>query len=120
MDMGQVLAIVFTGLTIVFIALVILIIFVSIMGNLLNAKKDKPSEPDKKQDSDAKKNTKSLPAPVVEDGISDEIIAVISAAVAAMSDSSTGSSFVIRGIKKSKVGRPVWSMAGIQENTRSF
>ncbi len=59
-------------------------------------------------------------APVVEDGIPEEVVAVIAAAVAAMSDGNT--KFAVRRISaaRSQGARPVWSAAGIAENTRPF
>ena len=59
------------------------------------------------------------PVPVVEDGISDEVVAVIAAAVAAMSDGNT--QYTIRRIRPARTNaRPVWATAGIAENTQPF
>ena len=61
----------------------------------------------------------AAPAPVVEDGIPEEVVAVIAAAVAAMSDGNTR--FAVRRISASRPsGRPVWAAAGLAENTRPF
>lgn len=57
------------------------------------------------------------PAPVVEQGISDEVVAAIAAAVAA----TEGSGAVVRSIKKKNVGgRNPWSAAATADNTRPF
>lgn len=57
--------------------------------------------------------------PVVEDGVSDEVVAVITAAIAAMSDG--GTQYTIRRIRPTSSGtRPVWAAAGIAENTQPF
>ena len=63
---------------------------------------------------------KAAPAPVVEDGVSDEVVAVIAAAIAAMSDGTT--TYAIRRIRPaSRVSaRPTWAAAGIADNTRPF
>lgn len=60
---------------------------------------------------------KPAPAPVVEQGISDEVVAAIAAAVAA----TQGSGAVVRSIKKKNVGgRNPWSAAATADNTRPF
>lgn len=57
------------------------------------------------------------PAPIVEQGISDEVVAAIAAAVAA----TEGSGAVVRSIKKKNVGgRNPWSAAATADNTRPF
>lgn len=60
---------------------------------------------------------KPVPAPIVEQGISDEVVAAIAAAVAA----TEGSGAVVRSIKKKNVGgRNPWSAAATADNTRPF
>ena len=54
-----------------------------------------------------------------EDGISGDVVAAISAAVAVMM-SAEGKSYRIRSVKRVKESRPAWSAAGVQENTRPF
>lgn len=116
MDLGYVITVVFTGLFIVFLALVLLIGFVSLLGKFFSAKK-KPTNSNNAGNSN--KTVTENNAPSIENGISDEVVAVIAAAIAAMS--ADGTSYTIRSIKKSKtVGRPVWAAAGLQENTRPF
>ena len=57
------------------------------------------------------------PAPVVQPGISGEVVAAISAAIAA----TEGSGAVIRSIKKKNVGgRNPWAQAAVNDNTRPF
>lgn len=58
------------------------------------------------------------PAPVADDGISDEVVAVIAAAVAAMAPE--GTTYAVRRIRRERSGRPVWAAAGVLENTRPF
>ncbi len=59
-------------------------------------------------------------APVVEAGVPDEVVAVIAAAIAAMSDGTTR--YTVRRISpaRQKGARPVWAAAGIAENTHPF
>ena len=52
------------------------------------------------------------------DGVNDEVVAVISAAVAAMYGSSGKAR--IKSIKKSDTGRSAWANAGLLDNTRPF
>ncbi|MCH5321031.1 MAG: OadG family protein [Eubacterium sp.] len=57
------------------------------------------------------------PAPVVEQGISGEVVAAIAAAVTAYE----GKDVVIRSIKKKNVGgRNPWAAAAVNDNTRPF
>ncbi len=58
-------------------------------------------------------------SPVV-DGIPDEVVAVIAAAVAAMSDGTT--QYAIRRIRpaSARATRSVWAAAGLADNTRPF
>jgi len=122
------------GFTVVFIGLVLLVTIFSIMGLIFKGiSKSSAKKSEKKKVKTEKKNSEkkavvaekkeevSAPTPVVEDGISDEIVAVIAAAIASMSDGETR--YAVRSIKKTRnttAGRPVWAMAGIRENTTSF
>lgn len=121
------------GFTVVFIGLILLVTIFSIMGLIFksvsksSAKKEekKKAKTDKKSSEKKtvvteKKEESVAPVPVVEDGISDEIVAVIAAAIASMSDGETR--YAVRSIKKTRNigGRPAWAMAGIRENTSSF
>ena len=57
------------------------------------------------------------PAPRVENGISDEVVAVITAAVAA----SEGGKATVKSIKKAgRSGRNAWAQAAVLDNTRPF
>ena len=58
------------------------------------------------------------PAPVADDGVNEEVIAVISAAVATMYGSPEKAR--IKSIKKSSGGRSAWANAGLLDNTRPF
>lgn len=59
--------------------------------------------------------------PEIESGISDEIIAVITAAIAAMSSAaSDGKTLAIKSIKQVKPARNSWAFAGLLDNTRPF
>lgn len=61
--------------------------------------------------------TAPAPLPVVEQGISGEIVAAITAAIVA----SEGTGVVVRSIKKKKIsGRNPWAQAANMDNTRPF
>ncbi len=71
------------------------------------------------------KQPKATPVPTVntvssiDDGVSDEVVAVIAAAVAAMSDGNTR--YTIRRIRPSQAStRSAWAAAGIADNTQPF
>lgn len=119
-DASQVTAVVITGLSVVFLALVILIAFVWLFGKLFTKKKnDKAKEQAKPQ---SPKPVVSPPAASpVKSEESDEVIAVIAAAVAAMG-AAEGKAYRLRSVKavKNKPSRSAWSMAGIQNDTTPF
>lgn len=51
-------------------------------------------------------------------GVSDEIVAVIAASVAAMAPE--GKQYRIKSVSRVRSQRPVWAAAGLAENTRPF
>lgn len=114
-------SVVLTGLVVVFIALILLVLFVSLFGKVFTA-----AEKSKKN----KLPEKTSPAPTisaqvvpeVEDGISDEVVAVITAAVSALNENSNGITYSVKAIKKAgnSNSRMAWSNAGIMENSRPF
>ena len=89
---GTVASVVITGIVVVFIGLVLLILLVSIYGKIfdvINSRAARKAEEAKKAAEAAKAVAKPEPikvaAPVVEDGIEEETVAVIMAAISAMS-----------------------------------
>lgn len=106
-------ATVITGMVVVFLILGLLIgllYIISFFCNLGNKKK---------------KDAKPAPAPapvelIEEDENDDEVIAVISAAIAAYT-AGDGKTYAIKRIKRAeKQPRSSWGNAGVNENTRSF
>lgn len=123
---GTVASVVITGLVVVFIGLILLILLVSIYGKIfdvINSRAARKAEEAKKAAEAAKTVAKPEPvkvaAPVVEDGIEEETVAVIMAAISAMS-SAEGKKLVLKSVKTAKPQRPAWSTAGIIDNTRPF
>ncbi len=115
-------ATVIIGLGVVFAVLLVLVFLCWVLSKVMGGvvKSDKP-QADKKEAPKAKKTPApqvQKTAPVVEDGISNEVVAAISAAVACMMGA--GKPFAIRSVKRARGARPVWSAAGIAENTRPF
>lgn len=121
MDWSYVGAVVISGLTIVFVALILLIAAVWIMGKIFTAfGSSGKKKPDAKNDVQP---VKAAPAPQTSAEISDgdEVIAVIAAAVAAMSEE-CGKPLRIKSIRP--VGRKsranAWAGAAAAETTRAF
>ncbi len=123
MDWGLALSTTATGLIVVFLVLVILIIVVSILGKIMSfVTNQKKSNNQKSKESEQQVEEKQENTSVqieLQEGISDEIVAAISAAVTVIL-SNEGKSCRIRSVKRSKNNRPAWSAAGIHDNTRPF
>ena len=119
--------VVLTGFVVVFAMLILLIFIIKIYSAIVqkaqNAGSNSKKGKDKKDEKSAEKPV-ATPAPAVTastatDGISDEVVAVISAAVATMYGSSEKAR--IKSIKKSSDGgRSAWAKAGVLDNTRPF
>jgi sodium pump decarboxylase gamma subunit len=120
-------AVILTGLVVVFVALIILIVVVKNTGRIVNQTASalqssaKPSAP---APASAPVQAAAAPAPVVQQGIAAETVAVISAAIAAfMEEEAPGAQYSVASIQRSpnrRVQRPVWGFAGMQQNTRPF
>ncbi len=121
MEMSYVWAVVITGLVVVFLGLILLIAFISIVGKIFSAidksKKNKTVEFHSKTVDIASVNNGF-------DAISDdtEVVAAIAAAVAMMgiADNTT---YKIKSIKAANNARPsrnAWAMAGLNESTSPF
>ena len=117
-----------TGIMVVFLILAILILFFWLMGVVFKSiDKSKKAKEQAAKEAAAKAVKADAPqAEVIEavetaDEVDDaEIIAVISAAIAAYSEQD-GTAYSIRSIKrKDNRTRSAWSLAGIGENTRPF
>ena len=129
MTMPYVFAVVITGLVVVFLGLVLLIAFISLIGAIfkkMNQSKSaspKDNAPASKPVPKVQPAAVSKPAPAAsayEDD--DEIIAVISAAVAMMS-ASEGKNYRIKSVRaassKGSSGN-AWASAALREATRPF
>ncbi|MFA9379850.1 MAG: OadG family transporter subunit [Acetanaerobacterium sp.] len=112
-------SVVLVGITIVFLTLIGLTLVFMLYGKVVdgitgrNKGGTKPPAPPKKTPKT------SSPAPVVEQGISDDVIAAISAAIAYMMDEGSAG-YAVRSIKRASQPRREWRMAGMIQNTRPF
>ncbi len=123
MDVSFALAVIFTGIVIVFLVLVLLIAIMMIMGKLLY----KPQQPAAPQKPDtpasphrAAAGMKAAPMPIVESGIEEETIAVISAAIAALTGGAGRIASIRKAAGRSHGKRRAWASAGLRENTQPF
>ena len=115
--------VIFTGLVVVFSALIGLSLIVWAMGKLfvsLNGpKKQAPDRPSEKPAPKPAAPAAKPAAPLqVEEGVGDEVVAVIAAAVAAMGGE--GGGFVLRSVRRARGARPAWAQAGLLQNTQPF
>ena len=81
MNSEYVTSVVLTGLLVVFTALLLLVLFVYFFGKVFNKKNEKPVQLNEVQ----LPNKSIQPKIEVEEGISDEVVAVITASIAAIS-----------------------------------
>lgn len=121
----KVWAVVITGLVVVFLALILLILFVALFGKVFSRSENKKKE--EAAVAPKVEITKS-PAPealplAADNEDNSEVIAVISAAVAMMA-ARDGKKYAVKSIKKTADRRrqtgSVWAAAGQRENTRPF
>lgn len=125
MNFEYVASVVVTGLTVVFLCLILLVIILFLFG-IVSKVKRKSAE--KKAESNRAEKTVDIAltmtqdvetVPDIEDGIEEEIVAVITAAIVQMSANS-GKRFALRSIKTAKPQRTAWAAAGLIDNTRPF
>lgn len=119
MEGSYVFIVVVTGLVVVFLGLVLLILFVWLMGKIFGQMNKSKADKKKAAAPVSEKTEVSAAAPAVEDGISDEVVAVITAAVAAV----MGTGCTVRSVKKAAAKtsrRTAWGAQGISESTRAF
>ena len=113
-------AMVFTGLVVVFCAVVGLWFIVALFGKAFEAFQNKPKPSAPAAPPAPKAAPPAAPAakaPMkIKQGIGDETVAAIVAAITAM----TGGKAVIRSVKRSREARSNWAQAGVVQNTQPF
>lgn len=123
-NMNLAMVVLIAGLIIVFVMLILLTLIIKLYGTIIY-KKQVASKTKKTEKSNSNVvNTTSVPsvAPNFDD-LSDEIVAVISAAVASLG-AANSKYYAIKSIKQSlnpaTLNRSEWSMAGKFQNTKPF
>lgn len=119
-------SVVITGIAVVFIGLIILIMLVWLYGKIfekINASADAKKASGQTKEAASVKVAEPI-VPQIEDGIEEEVVAVISAAIAAYGAQS-GKKLVLRSIKRKTSDAPsggsnVWRTAGLLDATRPF
>lgn len=121
MEMSYVWAVVITGLVVVFLGLILLIAFISIVGKIFSA-------------IDKSKKNKTVESPSKDAGVTSvdngfvtvsddtEVVAAIAAAVAMMgiADNTTYKIKSIKAANNARPSRSAWAMAGLNESTSPF
>ena len=109
------------GMSLVFLVLILLTYIIALQGKLfdaLNARKQKAAAEAavKSQPQPPQLQEPMEAPPFVEEGISEEIVAVIAAAVAAAS----GGKYTLRAVKRAGGGQGSWGAAGVKSSTVPF
>ncbi len=125
MNFEYVSSVVITGITVVFIGLILLVVILLVFG-LISTAKRKSADKKAELNNNIKTSGAVMPSvemaeqvPVIEDNIEEEIVAVITAAIAHMSEKS-GKKLALKSIKTVKPQRTAWAAAGLIDNTRPF
>ncbi len=118
MDLSFDVVVMMTGIILVFGILVLLMFIITIEGKIFDRMNDKKNGKAVKAAQPAapkapETNKAAAPAPVVESGISAEIVAVIAAAISAMS----GGKYTLRTVRRASNN---WGRAGTDDVTSPF
>lgn len=121
-----------TGILVVFLVLFLLVLLIAVMGKIVSSisGQDTPSSGKTSSAAPAAAPKAAAPAPKAQvnpavqsqDDLDGDVIAVISAAIAAIMDEEgvPAGSYTVKSIKRAREARPAWAMAGMQQNTRPF
>lgn len=122
MELSYVFAVVITGLVVVFLGLILLIAFISIVGKFFTMLDNKKKAEINQNSDNANTISKNAPIFSSSNDDDDEVIAVISAAVAMMSaaDNTTYKIKSVRAAAPTSSSRNAWAMAGLKETTNPF
>lgn len=104
------------GLVVVFAALIVLVLIFWLFGKIVH----RGAKPEETPPAPVVPAAPVMPASATGDasGVSDEVVAVIAAAVAAMAPA--GKRYAVRRVQPAGHGRSAWAAAGIAENTQPF
>lgn len=126
-DWIQVATVVVAGFSIVFGVLLALILIFSVFGKVVSKSVEAGKKKKSKKEAASAPTiapapasvARTAPAPVIEDGVSGEVVAAITAAIVA--SEGADKPFVIRSIRKKSVsGRNPWASAAVADNTKPF
>lgn len=120
-DWGRVIGITITGLVVVFIALILLIFIIWLMGKIsvIKSSKQKEETPSVQKTYDSPSHPASPPGELIaQQSVDSQTVAVIAAALSAVWDGDQP--FAIQSIQHVPAPLPIWRQAGIMENTRPF
>ena len=119
MDLGFDVVVTITGIVLVFLILILLMAIITLEGKIfdsMNAKKKAAKEAAKApaaQPAAPVQQAAAAPAPQVEEGIPDDVIAAIMAAIHAMGNGK----YTLKAVRRSKNG---WGNAGVNDTTAPF
>ncbi|MGN0550523.1 MAG: OadG family transporter subunit [Acutalibacteraceae bacterium] len=126
-NIGLAVTLLITGFVVVFLILILLIAIIKLYSTIVykaqTGAQEKKTAKKKAENEQKEKQTVTQPQKPVQtdiadsDAITPELIAVITAAAQTVCGSKN---IKIKGIKKPAKSRPVWSTAGLMENTRPF
>ncbi len=114
-----------TGISLVFLVLALLILIISVQGVIFGkieknkrakAEAEKAAALAKAKDEPKESAAPAKVVPVIEDGIPEEVVAVIAAAVAAMGDGK----YTLRSLTRANPSRGKWGAAGASFSTEPF
>lgn len=127
--MNLAMVVLIAGLIIVFVMLILLTLIIKLYGTIIYKNQTRKKQAASKTKSTAKAKSSSGNSAGTEnnfvssDDLSDEIVAVISAAVASLGEANS-KYYAIKSIKQSlnqaTLNRSEWSMAGKFQNTKPF
>ena len=111
------------GLTVVFAVLILLTFIFWLFGKALSGSRKEAAAKETPAPAPAVPATAPAPVPAVRDGVSDEVVAAIAAAVASLAPE--GTTYTLHSVRRvpreqGRHGRPVWAAAGLADNTRPF
>lgn len=123
--MTETFGVVLTGISVVFLALVLLVFVIWLFGKIMDTVNAASQQKKQQAAAPAPKAAPAPPAPqvveVASDGLSDDIVAAITAAVSAvLAEEGDGKIYEVKSIKRIRNNRRAWGKAAVQENTRPF
>lgn len=119
MNLGSDVVITITGIVLVFAILVLLMLIIMLEGKIFDgmaARKKaakEPAAPKAAATKPAAPVQQAAPAPVVEEGISGDVVAAIMAAIHAMGNGK----YTLKAVRRAANG---WSKAGVNDTTAPF